>query len=424
MVKRIVIAGSCRTPVGKFNGRLKNVEAHQLLADCFRETISRTQIRMQDINSAVAATCINSPKAMNVARVSVLMAALPEEVANNYRGRYLTEDEARSTSAIHIPAFTAHRNCGSGVQAIVSAVQEIKDEDSGSEVILVGGTESMSNSPMILARGSAGYKMRDAVLMDSLFWGLKDPLTGQLMGLNSENTVNKWGISREDQDKFALRSHRRAYDAIVSGKFESQIVPVKSIEKGTFGDIREKTIFEDEGPIDPDKISVVELASLKPYFKKGGTITAANSSSLNDGAASCLVMSYERAQELGIIPEAEIISYSVAACDPSYMGEGPILAIPKALKRAGLSACDLSCVEVNEAFASIALAAQRNFEFSDEVFNIHGGAVSLGHPIAATGMILLVKAINILKDMQKDFGLISLCIGGGQGIALVIKRFV
>lgn len=419
--KRIVIAGSCRTPVGKFGGRLKNVKAQELLRVCFKRSLEKAGIKMSDIDSAVASTCTHSPDAMNVTRVALLLAGLSDDQVDVYsRGEYLKDDVLEKSTAKNIPAFTVSRNCGSGAQAIVSAVHEIVAGDSN--VILVGGTESMSNSPMLLERGSAGYKMRDAVLVDSLARGLKDPLTGQLMGRISENTVSKRSISREEQDCFAAQSHQRASVAICSGKFESQIVPVRSVEKGILGDIREETISEDEGP--NPILTASKLASLKPYFKKDGTITPGNSCTVNDGAASFLVMTLDHAQQLGIKPEAEIIGYGTAACHPSHMGEGPILAIPKALKMAGLTEGEIDFFEINEAFAAVVLATQKHFQIPDDRLNIYGGAVALGHPVGATGVILTTKLIHILGDFEKEHGLVSLCIGNGQGIALVVKRWI
>lgn len=406
--------------MGRFGGKLKNIKAQELLKVCFKGSLEKAGVKMEDVDSAVASTCTHSPDAMNVARVALLLAGLPDQISACNQGEYLTDEVLKKSSAINIPAFTPSRNCGSGVQAVISAVHEIVAGDS--RTVLVGGTESMSNSPMILDRNSAGYKMRDSTLIDSLAHGLRDPLTGQLMGRISENTVNKWDISREDQDRFAVQSHQRASEAICSGKFENQIVPVKSVEKSVLGDIREEMIYEDEGP--NSTLTASKLATLKPYFKKDGTITPANSCTVNDGAASFLVMTLERAEELGVKPEAEIISYSVAACHPSYMGEGPILAIPKALKMAGLTINQIDFFEINEAFAAVVLATQKYFQIPNEKLNIYGGAIALGHPVGATGAILTTKIIHILKDFEKEYGLVSLCVGNGQGIALVVKRFV
>lgn len=418
--KRIVIAGSCRTPVGKFGGRLKNVKAQELLRVCFKGTLERAGVNIEDIDSAVASTCVHSPNAMNVARVALLLAGLPDEDADAYnRGEYLKEEVVEKSRAKNITAFTPSFNCGSGVQAVISAVHEIIAGDS--RMVLVGGTESMSNSPMLLERGS-GTKMRDSVLEDSLIHGLRDPLTGQLMGRIAENTVSKWGISREEQDVFSVQSHNRAYEAMASGQFEDEIVPVKSVEENIFGNIKEEMFYEDEGPREGLRVS--GLATFKPYFKKGGTITAANSCTVNDGAASFLVMDFNRAQELGVKPEAEIIGYAKAACDPSHMGEGPIHAIPKALKMASLTADQVDFFEINEAFAGVVLAAKKHFKIPDEKLNVYGGGVALGHPVGATGAILTTKIIHILNNFEKNYGLVSLCVGNGQGIALVVKRFV
>lgn len=418
--KRIVIAGTCRTPVGKFGGRLKNIKAQELLRTCFKGTLEKAGVEIENVDSAVASTCVQSPNAMNMARVALLLAGLPDKEVDAYnRGEYLKEEVVEKSRAKNITAFTPSFNCGSGVQAVISAVHEIIVGDS--KVVLVGGTESMSNSPMLLERGS-GTKMRDSTLEDSLVHGLKDPLTGQLMGRIAENTVDKYGISREEQDAFAVQSHSRAYGAMTSGKFEKQVVPVKSVERGTFGDIREDTVYQDEGPI--NGLQVFKLATLKPHFKKGGTITVASSCMVNDGAASFLVMELERAQELGVKPEAEILGYAKAACDPSHMGEGPIGAIPKALKMADLVADQIDFFEINEAFAGVVLATKKHFKIPDKKLNIYGGAVASGHPVGATGAILTTKIIHILDDFEKDYGVVSLCVGNGQGIALVVKRWV
>ncbi len=422
--KRLVIAGACRTPVGRFGQRLKNVSPQELLRVCFKDTLRRTNIHPLNVDSAVAGTCIHTHDAMNVARVSLLLAGLSDEELSNYRqkGQGIPMDVIRKSSFLDKPAFTASRNCGSGLQAVVSAAQEIKDDFNDSQVVLAGGTESMSNSPYILARNGCGYHIRDSVLVDSLLHGLRDPLTGDLMGLSAENSVEKHGITREDQDKFAVRSHQRAFKAIRSGKFKSQIAPVTIYEKNILGEMSEETIHEDEGPnpgLTPGK-----LAALKPYFKKGGTITAGNSCSINDGAASFLVMTLERAQKLGVQPEAEIISYGVAALHPSYMGEGPACVVPNLLRKAGLTIKDIDVFENNEAFAATSLAVQRLLGISDEVLNINGGAIALGHPVGASGAILTVKAIYLLQELQKTYAMISLCIGNGQGIAMLIRRFV
>ncbi|MBI2674675.1 MAG: thiolase family protein [Candidatus Yanofskybacteria bacterium] len=420
MNKRIVISGSCRTPVGRFAGRLKSVKAQELLRTCFKGSLEKAGIQIENIDSVVASTCVHSPNAMNVARVAILLAGLPDDAVDTYnKGEYLKEEVVEKSRARNITAFTPSFNCGSGVQAVISAVHEIVAGDS--RVVLVGGTESMSNSPMLLERGS-GSKMRDSLLEDSLVHGLRDPLTGELMGRIAENTVEKYGVSREEQDLFAVESHTRAYEAISSGKFETEIVPVKSIEKGMLGDIRESEIYEDEGP--NPTLTVSKLATLKSYFKKDGTITPANSCTVNDGAASFLVMELERALELGVTLEAEILGYGKAAGDPSHMGEGPIWAIPKALKMAGLTEGQIDFFEINEAFAGVVLATKKHFQIPGDRLNIRGGAVALGHPVGTSGAKLLTTLIHILHDFKKDYGLVSLCVGNGQGIALVIKRFV
>lgn len=419
MEKRIVIAGSCRTPVGTFGGKLKNIKAQELLRTCFKGSLEKAGVKMEDVDSAVASTCTHSPDAMNVARVALLLAGLPDDAVDTYsRGEYLKKEILAKSGSLNITAFTPSFNCGSGVQAVISAVHEILAGDS--KVVLVGGTESMSNSPMLLERG-AGSKMRDVKVVDSLVHGLCDPLTGEQMGRIAENTVEKYGVSREEQDLFAVESHKRAYNAVTSGEFEAEIVPVRSVEKGFFGDIKEEIIYEDEGP--KSNLTASKLATLKPYFKKGGTITPASSCTVNDGASSFLVMELGRALELGVTPEAEILGYGKGAGDPSHMGEGPIWAIPKALKMAGLTVDQIDFFEINEAFAGVVLAAKKYFQIPDDKLNIRGGAVALGHPVGTSGAKLTTTLIHILHDFKKEYGVVSLCVGNGQGIALVVKRW-
>ena len=420
MGKRVFIAGTCRTPVGKFGQRLKDVPAQELLRKCFAETVKRTGIKFSDVEEAIAGTCIHLPDALNVARVAVLLASCTDEQLKSFRKEGVFPKEVfRDSPTRNTPAFTVARNCGSGLQAIFSATQEILSDNY--QVILAGGTESMSNSPGMIKRGSFVFRQVDVTITDSLLHGLTDPLTGELMGLTAENVAEKHGITREEQDKYAAESHQRAFRAIREGKFKSQIVPVDVRDVNLLGHVRESQVSEDEGP--EPSLTASKLGILKPYFKAGGTVTPANSCMVNDGAASCLVLSLEKAKELGVTPEAEIIAYAGCALDPSYMGEGPVYAIPAVLKAAGLTIDDIDVFEINESFASTTIAVQRQLNIPSEKLNIHGGALSLGHPVGASGAILTVKAVGLLKELKKTYAIVSLCVGNGQGVALLIKNY-
>ncbi len=417
--KRIFIAGACRTPVGKFGSRLKSISANELLRTCFKETIKRTGVDEKNISSVVAGTCIHLPEATNIARVALLLAGLKDHEVLAYREKgLLPKDVVMRATTVSIPAYTVSRNCGSGLQAIISGIQSIYSGDE--KVVLVGGTESMSNSPGMIRRGSFGYSQQDSIITDSLLRGLTDPLTGELMGLTAEHIVEEYEIKRIDQDAFAAHSHQKAYRAVREGKFKSHIAPVLVREKSFMGTVKEEFIEIDEGP--DSRITPEKLSLYPPYFKKDGTVTPGNSCMVNDGAASFLIFSGEAMVEYGFVAEAEILGYGVSALDPSRMGVGPVSAMSAALENAKISKENIDIFEINEAFAATTLAVQNIFGIPDEKLNVYGGAIALGHPVGATGTILAVKAINILKDLGKTRAMISLCVGGGQGIALIIKN--
>lgn len=429
--KRIVIAGSCRTPLGAFGGSLRDVSAQELLTVVFKETIRRTGIDSKLIDEAYAA-CIAQPSdAPNIARVAAVDAGIP----------------------LDKPAFTVQRNCASGIQAIISAVQAIKAGDG--EIFLIGGTESMSRIPFMLKDHRWGRKLQNSDLVDALWEGLTDPHADHLMGFITEQVAKKHGVSREEQDKFAVRSHQKALKAQKEGKFKGQIVPVEVKKVKATGQV-EKVLVSEDGGINPmfsEQIAKMyptvfdEKNLLKPVIKElkrifrfkfdkvepilkelgkiaeAGTITPGNACPITDGAAAMLVMTEEKAKELNIIPEAYIVSYAFAATDPVFMGEGPIYAVPKALERAGLKIEDIDFFEINEAFAAQAVPCQRVLGIPDEKLNVWGGAIALGHPVGATGAVLTTKLIAILKDSDKDYGIVSMCVGGGQGGALIIHNW-
>lgn len=405
--QRIVLVGGVRTPIGNFDfgGALKDVPAEDLLAICFKETLKRTGLPPENlrkeivdkINDVIVGNVCLPADAPNIARVAALKAGIPN----------------------HITAYTVQRNCASGIESISSAVRAIRAGDG--EIFLCGGTENMSRVPFLLDI-RWGKKLQHGKLIDGLWLGLTEPTTGEIMGLTAENVAAKYGISREEQDKFAVWSHRKAYEAQTKGRFRDQIVKVTVKTFNILGKPKIDIVTEDK-TINPTIDE--QYASLAPtvFKKENGTVTPINACPISDGAASVLVMTEDKASELGITPEAYLVSYAYAALDPSFMGEGPIYAVPKALEKAGLKIEDIDFFEINEAFAAQAIPCQRVLGIPDEKLNVWGGAIALGHPVGATGMILTVKMIYILKHYQKRFGLITMCVGGGQGGALVIENY-
>lgn len=392
MSKRIVIAGSCRTPIGKAGatpGNLSSLSAVELLTACFLETTIRVEKKV-GIDQVIAGCVAQSSDAPNIARVAALRSGI-------------------HTTA---PAFTVQRNCGSGLQALVSACQMIKAEEA--RIVLTGGAESMSNIPFILREARFGCGLQHRQFVDALQEGLTDPITGEKMGETAENIAVRHKISREDQDEFAAASHQKAFKAVREGKFRSQILPLN---------LGDKKIFLDEG-INPGLTP--ELLALYParaFFVKNGTVHAGNSCGISDGASSFLTIDLDEALARKIQPEAEVVSYAFETCDPSYMGMGPFHAISAALAKTSLSIDDIDFFEINEAFAAQTIACQRLLGILPEKINVWGGAIAMGHPVGATGAILVTKLIAILKETGKQYGVVSMCIGGGQGGALILRRW-
>lgn len=423
--ERIVLTGAIRTPMGSFGGGLKDVPAARLMAICFEETLKRTGLPKEKIDEVIVGNVCQPSEAVNIARVAALMAGIP----------------------IDIPAFSVQRNCASGIQSITSAIQSIRSDDG--KIFLAGGTENMSQVPYVVKGARWGYKLQHYYFTDGLWEGLTDSVIGQIMGRTAENLVKKYEVSREKQDEVAVRSHQKAFRAKREGRFKDQILPIVIQNVTNVGGkslVNEKIIAEDENInpglnkqmaalqpgifMDPD---LLKAKDPKAGYKKGkivletrvsaeGTVTPKNSCPITDGAASMLVMPESVAKELGLEPEAYVISYAYAACDPSYMGEGPIHASPKALERAGLTIEDIDFVELNEAFAAQVIPCQNVLKIPDEKLNVWGGAIAMGHPVGATGMILTVKMIHILKQLGGRYGLITMCVGGGQGGALIIEK--
>ncbi|MBL29357.1 MAG: acetyl-CoA C-acyltransferase [Rhodospirillaceae bacterium] len=392
MTEGVVILAGARTAIGTFGGTLAGAEPSKLGADVAVEAMRRASVEPESIGHVVFGNVIpTDPKDAYLARVAAIEGGIAPEV----------------------PAMTLNRLCGSGAQAIVSAAQSIMLGDV--DMALAGGAEVMSRAPHYLQTGRFGQKMGDTTLVDGLIGVLTDPFGNGIMGITAENVAERWQISRPDQDAFAAESQRRAEAAITAGHFKDQILPVE-VSRG-----RQTVTFDtDEHP--KSGTTVESLAALKPAFKKDGAVTAGNSSGINDGAAAVVLASESRAEKAGLKPVARIVGYAHAGVEPGVMGIGPVPAVKALLARTGLSIGDFDVIESNEAFAAQALAVSRELGFDPEKVNPDGGAIALGHPVGATGAILTVKAIYHLQRTGGRYGLITMCIGGGQGIALAIER--
>jgi acetyl-CoA C-acetyltransferase len=389
----IVIASAVRTAGGSFGGAFKRVSAVELGALIIQEAVQRAGIEPNQVDEVVFGTGWQAGLGPNIGRLATVKGGLPQEV----------------------PAFTVNKRCGSSLRAVSLAAQMIKAGDA--EVVLAGGAENTSQVPYIADRARWGNRMGDGKLIDVMHKdGFMCPLAGHLMGMTAETLVEKYNISREAQDAYAAESQNKAIKAVKEGKFKEEILPVEvPVGKG-------KTEIFDTEEIPREGVTVEKLAKLPPVFKKEGTVTAGNSCALCDAASAVLVMKEERAAELGVKPLARIVSYAHAGVDPAIMGMGPVPAVFKALKLAGLELKDIDLIELNEAFAAQVIAVEQELKWDHSKLNVHGGAVALGHPIGATGTKILTTLIYALKDRDKSLGLANLCIGGGQGVAVVIER--
>lgn len=387
----VVITGAVRTAIGTFGGALGAIPPSELAAQCIAEALRRSGTAPEMVGHVVIGNVIpTGPRDAYIARVAAIEGGLPKEV----------------------PALTVNRLCGSGLQAVVSAAQAILLGDA--ETAVAGGAESMSRSPHLLASGRTGQRMGDATLVDYMVGVLSDPFGNGHMGVTAENVAARYDVSREAQDAFAAQSQARAAHAIAQGRFRDQILPVMVQRK------RESLAFDTDEH--PKATSVDDLAKLRPAFSKTGSVTAGNASGLNDGAAALVLTSAARAERDGLAPLARIVGYAHAGVDPSEMGMGPVPAVQRLLARTGLRASDFDLIESNEAFAAQACAVARALDLDPERVNPNGGAIALGHPIGATGAIITVKALYELARVGGRYGLITMCIGGGQGIALAIER--
>lgn len=391
----IVISTPLRTAIGTFGGTLKDIPATELGATVGREVLARSGVDPGQVDQVIVGNILSAGQGMNPGRQVGIKSGLPVEV----------------------PGLTLNRMCGSGLQSIVSAAQEIALGDAG--VILAGGIENMDQAPFLLPKGRYGYRMGmpDGKILDHMVYdGLWDVFNDYHMGVTAENVAERYGISREESDAYAARSHQLAAKANSEECFAGQIVPVPVKQK------KQTAEFATDEHVRPD-VTAESLGNLKPVFKPdGGTVTAGNSSGINDGAALMLVASSAKAEEFGLPVAGRLVSAAVAGVDPSMMGTGMIPASRAALKKAGLTVDDLDAVEANEAFAAIAVAVQRDLDVPDEKMNPVGGAVALGHPIGATGAVLTVKILHELERRNGRYGLVTLCIGGGMGIAAIFER--
>ena len=390
--REVVVLSGVRTAIGDYGGSLKTFGATELGAMVVREAIARSKVDAEQVGHGVIGNVIHGEaKDMYVSRVACVNGGMSHDSQ----------------------ALTVNRLCGSGLQAIVSAAQLILLGDA--DVALGGGAESMSNGAYVMPSARWGARMGDTQVLDMMVGALTDPFDTVHMGITAENVAAKWELSREAQDEFAVESHRRAAAAIAEGRFKDQILPVEvKSRKGA-------TVVDTDEHVRADA-TVEGMGKLRTVFKKDGSVTAGNASGINDGAAAVVLADASYAAAQGLTPMARLVAYGFAGVDPAYMGEGPIPAVKKVLERAGISVNDLDVIESNEAFAAQALAVSKGLSFDPAKTNPNGGAVALGHPIGATGAILTVKALYELQRVGGKYALVTMCIGGGQGIAAVFER--
>ncbi len=388
MHEGVVLISGVRTPVGKFGRAFKDVPAQRLGAAVIKEAVNRACIRMQDVEEVIMGNVISAGLGQNPARQAAIYAGVLPEIGS----------------------FTVNKVCGSGLKAVMLAAQAIKAGDS--EIIVAGGMENMSAAPHLLRSLRWGVKFGDATITDALvFDGLWDVYNNYHMGITGERIAEKYGITREEADEFALGSHKKALHATKSGRFKEEIIPVE---------VQGGTIEKDEGV--REDTSLEKLAKLPPVFKKDGILTAGNSSQLSDGAAALVVTSSRKAEELGVKPLARIIDYATAGTKPEDVMEAPIPAVKKLLEKTGFTIDDMDLVEHNEAYASASIVIARELGIDPEKFNVNGGAIALGHPIGCSGARILVTLLYALKERGLKRGLATLCLGGGNAVAMIVER--
>ena len=392
MARKVVLVGGCRTAIGIMGGELSSVSASKLGTIVIKEALKRANIKPEQVDEVYMGCVIQAAQGQNPARQAAVNAGIPVEV----------------------PATTINVLCGSGLHCVNLAAKLISMGDA--DIIVAGGMENMSMAPYALEKGRYGYRMGNATLVDTL---LRDALTdafgGYHMGITSENICDQWGLTREQLDEFAAKSQQKCEKACAEGKFKEEIVPVEiKTKKGTV------IVDTDEGP--RAGITAEGLSKLKPAFKEGGMVTAGNSSGINDGAAAIIVMSEEKAKELGIKPMATWIAGELAGVEPSIMGIGPVAATRKVLKKTGMEVSDFDLIEANEAFAAQSVAVAHDLGFNKDILNVNGGAVALGHPVGCSGCRILVTLLYEMARRDAKKGLATLCVGGGMGCAAVVER--
>lgn len=393
MINEVVIVSAVRTAIGSFQGTLKDVPAVTLGSIVIKDALARAGVAGEQVDEVIMGNVLSAGLGQNPARQAAIKAGLPNEVS----------------------ALTINKVCGSGLKAVHLATQAILAGDA--EIIVAGGFENMSQAPYVLKNAREGFRMGDQKVVDTMIHdGLWCAFNDYHMGITAENLCDMYEISREEQDAFAARSQQRAEAAIAAGKFENEIVAVEIPQR-----MGEPIVFDkDEFP----RAGVTEesLGKLRPAFKKDGSVTAANASGINDGAAAIVVMSKKKAQELGIQPMAIITANASAGVDPAIMGTGPVKAVQKALAKAATTLEEIDVIEANEAFAAQSIAVDRELRFNHDKLNVNGGAIALGHPIGASGARILVTLLHEMEKRDAKMGLATLCIGGGQGVATVVKR--
>lgn len=392
-MKEVVIVQAVRTPVGSFGGVFKNVSAVDLGVTAVKGAMDSINLNPEEVDELIFGNVLSAGLGQNVARQIAIYSGIPKEV----------------------PSFGINKLCGSGLKTIELAAQAIMLGDA--DVVIAGGTESMSNAPYVVNDARWGSRMGDTKMVDTMLEdGLVDAFNDYHMGITAENINDKYGFTRDEQDKLALLSQQRAEKAIKAGKFKDEIIPVEVPQRR--GDVIQ--VNEDEHP--KFGMTLEKLGKLRAAFKKDGSVTAGNASGLNDGAAAVILMSKEKSEELGMAPLVTLKSYASAGVAPEIMGTGPIPATKKALEKAGIQVEDLDLIEANEAFAAQALSVIRDLNLNTDVVNVNGGAIALGHPIGASGARILVTLIHEMIKRDSKTGLATLCIGGGQGTSVIVER--
>ncbi|HHU70214.1 MAG TPA: acetyl-CoA C-acetyltransferase [Thermoanaerobacterales bacterium] len=392
-MKKVVIASAVRTAIGTFGGSLKDVPAVDLGAVAIKEALNRANVKPEMVDEVFMGCVLQAALGQNISRQASIKAGIP----------------------IDVPTMTINKVCGSGLRAVSLGYQTIMAGDN--EIVVSGGVENMTMAPYYLTNARYGYRMGNGQVIDGMVHdGLWDIFNNYHMGITAENLAEKYNITREEQDEFAARSQQLAEKAITSGRFKDEIVPVEVPRRK-----KDPLIFDtDEHP--RFGTTVETLAKLRPAFKKDGTVTAGNASGINDSSAAVVLMTEEKAKELGIKPLATIVSWGSGGVDPSIMGLGPVPATKKALEKAGLKLEDIDLIEANEAFAAQSIAVARELNFNMDIVNVNGGAIALGHPIGASGTRILVTLLYEMQKRDVELGLATLCIGGGMGTALIVKR--